>query len=353
VSTGTRLRLRRWQRPSKLRLDSLAPAWLASRRWIQAYVNLRQGNKDIVFENVEVPVVTETKFVIPTKMKWVVAIAIPMDIDYLAHAPKALGDAATGLGYSQSAFTAGSLAEFIRGLGYQAIPSVNDTAQSVPFAMDAGLGELSRLNKVVMLEFGAAIRLCKVLTDLPMEYDQPVDFGLAAFCRSCKMCAEACPPRALSFDDEPGYEVRGPWNNPGHKAWFEDSYRCLQYWQKVGNGCVSVLQAVRTPKSSKQCKTGSPNLRVVVDESRLTAELCRSTKWLSCGVPSSGSRLCRAPALPYADVEIHCALQVPPMIAGANSRIGRRLGWHNNVQPAATHSRAGSPTIRLEATVVG
>ena len=242
---------------------------------------------------------------------------------------------------------------FIRGLGYQAIPSVNDTAQSVPFAMDAGLGELSRLNKVVMLEFGAAIRLCKVLTDLPMEYDQPVDFGLAAFCRSCKMCAEACPPRALSFDDEPGYEVRGPWNNPGHKAWFEDSYRCLQYWQKVGNGCVSVLQAVRTPKSSKQCKTGSPNLRVVVDESRLTAELCRSTKWLSCGVPSSGSRLCRAPALPYADVEIHCALQVPPMIAGANSRIGRRLGWHNNVQPAATHSRAGSPTIRLEATVVG
>jgi hypothetical protein len=77
----------------------------------QAYVNLRQGNKDIVFENVEVPVVTETKFVIPTKMKWVVAIAIPMDIDYLAHAPKALGDAATGLGYSQSAFTAGSLAD--------------------------------------------------------------------------------------------------------------------------------------------------------------------------------------------------------------------------------------------------
>ena len=221
----------------------------------QAYVNLRQGNKDIVFEDVEAPAVTETKFVIPTKMKWVVAIAIPMDIDYLAHAPRALGDAATGLGYSQSAFTVASLAEFIRGLGYQAIPSVNDTAQSVPFAMDAGLGELSRLNKLVTLEFGAAIRLCKVFTDLPMECDQPVDFGLAAFCRSCKKCAEACPPRALSFDDEPSYEVRGPWNNPGHKAWFEDSYRCLQYWQKVGNGCgiciascpyTKVVQAVQS-----------------------------------------------------------------------------------------------------------
>jgi reductive dehalogenase len=203
----------------------------------QAYVNLRQADKEIAFEDVEAPMVTETKFVIPVKMKWVVSIAIPMDLDYLAHAPTALGDAATGLGYSQSAFTVASLAEFIRGLGYQAIPSVNDTAQSVPFAMDAGLGELSRLNKLVTLEFGAAVRLCKVFTDLPMKCDRPVDFGLAAFCRMCKKCAEACPSRALSFDDDPSYEVRGPWNNPGHKAWFEDSYRCLQYWQKVGNGC--------------------------------------------------------------------------------------------------------------------
>jgi reductive dehalogenase len=159
-----------------------------------------------------------------------------------------------------------SLAEFIRGLGYQAIPSVNDTAQSVPFAMEAGLGELSRLNKLVTLEFGAAVRLCKVFTDLPMECDQPVDFGLAAFCRMCKKCAEACPSRALSFDDDPSYKVRGPWNNPGHKAWFEDSYRCLQYWQKVGNGCgiciascpyTKVVQAVQsrtTVQPARRCR---------------------------------------------------------------------------------------------------
>lgn len=114
-----------------------------------------------------------------------------------------------------------SLAEFIRGLGYQAIPSINDTAQSVPFAIDAGLGELSRLNKLVTPEFGAAVRLCKVFTDMPMACDSPIRSGVEDLCRQCKRCAEACPSRALSFDDEPSFNTRGPWNNPGHKAWFD------------------------------------------------------------------------------------------------------------------------------------
>jgi reductive dehalogenase len=205
----------------------------------EQYVNLRENGKDIVFEDVDRPEVTDEKLVIPRRMKWVVALAIPMDIDSLSRAPTAVGDAATGLGYSQSAFVVASLAEFIRGLGYQAIPSVNDTALSVPIAMEAGLGQLSRLNKLVTPEFGPAVRLCKVFTDLPMACDQPVDFGLVEFCKRCKKCAESCPARALSFDDddEPGFRIVGPWNNPGHKGWFEDSYKCYEHWQSVGTGC--------------------------------------------------------------------------------------------------------------------
>ena len=195
-------------------------------------------DKDIVFEDVDLPEVTDSKFVIPRKMKWVVAIAIPMDVDLLSRTPTPLGDAATAMGYSHSAFVVSTLAEFIRGLGYEAIPCVNDTAQSIPFAVDAGIGELSRLNKLVTPEFGPAVRLCKVLTDMPMAYDKPIDFGLVQFCKSCKKCAEACPSRALSFDDEPSFKIRGPWNNPGHKAWFEDSYKCYQYWQKSGSACA-------------------------------------------------------------------------------------------------------------------
>jgi reductive dehalogenase len=217
----------------------------------EAYVNLRQEKKDIVFEDAEVPAVTGTKYVIPKKMKWVVVVAVPMDLDLLARAPTALGDAATGLGYSHSAFAVASLAEFIRGLGYQAIPSVNDTALSVPFAVEAGIGELSRLNKLVTPEFGPAVRLCKVFTDLPMACDKPVYFGLVEFCKKCKKCAEACPSRALSFDDEPSFKTRGPWNNPGHKAWFEDSYKCYQYWQKVDNGCGICLASCPYTKAAQ------------------------------------------------------------------------------------------------------
>jgi reductive dehalogenase len=208
------------------------------------YVNLQVPQKDekqkeinIVFEDVDVPVVTDAKFVIPRKMKWVIAIAIPMDLDLLSRAPTALGDAASALGYSHSAFVVSSLAAFIRGLGYEAIPSVNDTAQSIPFAVDAGIGELSRLNKLVTPEFGPAVRLCKVFTDLPMAYDKPINFGLVEFCKKCKKCAESCPSRALSFDDEPSFRTKGPWNNPGHKTWYEDSYKCFQYWQKSGSAC--------------------------------------------------------------------------------------------------------------------
>jgi hypothetical protein len=57
----------------------------------------------------------------------------------------------------------------------------------VPFAIEAGIGELSRLNKLVTPEFGPAVRLCKVFTDLPMACDTPIDFGLE-FCKKCKKC---------------------------------------------------------------------------------------------------------------------------------------------------------------------
>jgi reductive dehalogenase len=216
----------------------------------EGYVNLqvprqdeKETDKDIVFDDVEVPAVTDTKFVIPRKMKWVVAIAIPMDLDLLSRAPTPLGDTASALGYSHSAFVVSSLAVFIRGLGYEAIPCVNDTAQSIPFAIDAGIGELSRLNKLVTPEFGPAVRLCKVFTDMPMACDKPVDFGLVEFCKTCKKCAEACPSRALSFDDEPSFKTKGSWNNPGHETWFEDSYKCFEYWQKSGSACGVCLSS--------------------------------------------------------------------------------------------------------------
>jgi len=31
--------------------------------------------------------------------------------------------------------------------------------------------------------------------------------------------------------------VQGQWNNPGHKAYFENSVTCRNYWSQVGTNC--------------------------------------------------------------------------------------------------------------------
>ena len=53
--------------------------------------------------------------------------------------------------------------------------------------------------------------------------------------------AAVSAPAALSFDAEPSFKILGDWNNPGHKAWFEDSYRCFAYWQASGTACAVCL----------------------------------------------------------------------------------------------------------------
>jgi reductive dehalogenase len=206
-------------------------------------------DKDIVFADVDVPEVTDTKFVIPRKMKWVVAIAIPMDIELLARTPTPLGDAASALGYSHSAFVVSSLAVFIRGLGYEAIPCVNDTAQSIPFALDAGLGELSRLNKLVTPNSAQRFACARSLPICRWHTTSLFDFGLVEFCKTCKKCAEACPSRALSFDDEPSFKTRGPWNNPDTKPGLRTLTSVTNTGRSRVRRAASVLRVARTRRA--------------------------------------------------------------------------------------------------------
>ena len=81
---------------------------------------------------------------IPNEAKYVIVIAFDMNKKGIVASPNCLAAAATGLGYSMMAFTASCLAEFIRNLGYIAIPTGNDIALSIPLTIDAGLGQLGR-----------------------------------------------------------------------------------------------------------------------------------------------------------------------------------------------------------------
>ena len=215
------------------------------------HINAVEGGKQIVFEAVDGPYGTDEKNVIPDKCRYAIAMAVQMSLYNIQCSPTAISSAGSSMGYSRCEFLVAGLAEFIRGLGYVAIPSVNDLGSSVAIAYDAGVGEMARTNRLITPEYGPTVRLCKVITDLPLATDKPVDFGLLEFCKVCKRCAEACPSGCLSFDDEPSFKVKGEWNNPGHRAWFEDAPQCLAYWQESTSGCSICIAVCPWAKKDK------------------------------------------------------------------------------------------------------
>ncbi len=114
--------------------------------------------------------------------------------------------------YQQCGLQCLNLAAYIRNLGYPAYPSFVGTykTQITPLIIEAGLGEGSRLGIALNPFVGAAFKAAAILTDLPLEVDKPIDFGLQDYCASCTICAEQCPMHAIS--DRPkelynGYET--------------------------------------------------------------------------------------------------------------------------------------------------
>lgn len=185
---------------------------------------------------------------LPKEYRYAVVIAIEMDYTDVRRSPAVTPT--LDLGYSKMAFVAASLADFIRRLGYRAIPAGNDMALSVPLAVDAGLGELGRNGILITEEYGPRVRLCKVFTDLPLETDEPVDLGVQHFCEECKKCAQHCPGQAIAK----GERTERPNDksiNPGLLKWPVDAGKCLEWWYKNGvPGCTNCIRVCSWNKPS-------------------------------------------------------------------------------------------------------
>jgi len=192
---------------------------------------------------------------LPEEVKYSVVMAIEMDELGIANSPACPAAAATGLGYSKMAFTTSSLAEFIRNLGYTAIPDGNDMSLSVPLAIDAGLGQLGRNGLLITPEYGPRVRLCKVFTDLTLEPDSPIDFGVTDFCRRCRLCADACEVDAISKEDEPSWEPACRSNNPGALKWYVNGEKCYEYWCDNGTDCSTCISVCPYNKGMKTAST--------------------------------------------------------------------------------------------------
>ena len=181
---------------------------------------------------------------IPEGINIAIVLAIKMDSAGLSSTPALPASAATGLGYSKIAFTISCLGEFIRNLGYRAIQCGNDTALSIPLAIDAGLGALGRNGLLITPKYGSNVRICKIFTDLPLLADKPDNrfiLKLNKFCKNCLLCAEACEKKAISFDSDPIYRGETISNNHGVRKYYINPEKCFEFWTENNSDCSKCI----------------------------------------------------------------------------------------------------------------
>ncbi len=63
-------------------------------------------------------------------------------------------------------------------------------------AVQAGIGWIGRNNLLISPQFGARVRLITVLTNMPLQADQPAVFG----CGDCYACLTSCPSQSIKKD---------------------------------------------------------------------------------------------------------------------------------------------------------
>jgi Pyruvate/2-oxoacid:ferredoxin oxidoreductase delta subunit len=94
------------------------------------------------------------------------------------------------------------LGNYIRSLGYhaQVIHSSDATGPVIPMFVAAGLGQLGACGYLLTPHEGSRNRLMMLTTDAKITNDEPVDYGIHAFCQVCQVCVNRCPGRALMRD---------------------------------------------------------------------------------------------------------------------------------------------------------
>ena len=192
-------------------------------RWVYSHNYSRMSGKEKQME-------------LPTDLPYVVVIANAMDLDTIGTVPSALSGAAVGQGYSRDIIALLSLAAYIRNLGYRAYASLNDTALSVPIAIQAGLGEYGRHGMLITPEFGPRVRMAKIFTDLPLVPDKPISFGVRQMCEVCRRCSDNCPPKAIP-SGPPQTEPIGVSNLIGVTKWTTDAEKCFKFWAAQSTDC--------------------------------------------------------------------------------------------------------------------
>ena len=221
-----------------LKVDERVKKLIFTHGQVSADGDITAGGRPIVFEDVPEAYETPEKLVIPNIDLWAMVFEIPQSLVTTQRGEFGNFGSSDGFGYARNHFFDYRMHDFIHALGYQHIGGNGiEVGPTAAFGTLAGLGEMGRTMRLVSPKHGNCLRSTIVLlTDLPLAVTKPIDAGIWNFCQTCKKCAENCPTGCLSMDDEPSWEVKGEWNNPGLKGFYSDDPMC--YPQMIAFDCV-------------------------------------------------------------------------------------------------------------------
>jgi len=101
----------------------------------------------------------------------------------------------------------------------------------IPLILLSGLGEMGRIGELVLNPFvGPRFKSGIITTNMPLEPDKPIDFGLQDFCEKCVKCARECPCTAIPFSDKIMF------NN--YEIWKTDVEKCARYRITTAGGSM-------------------------------------------------------------------------------------------------------------------
>ncbi len=183
---------------------------------------------------------------VPKHWEYVIAFGVPHQWEQVESNPN-MGTSFDA--YSRISIAARRLENFIKSLGYPArrhSPMDGYDLIAVPILADTGLGQQGRHGIIITPETGSNFRVAFVTTNLPMEIDKPIDFGVNEFCKDCKICAEICPSQSISYEETNEKVI-----TRGYRHWEINQASCYNYWMKSMGGLGCRLCLIACPYSRK------------------------------------------------------------------------------------------------------
>ena len=137
-----------------------------------------------------------------TELPTAICLAYEQDFEPTQTIPSVDAEIVHSSTYRTQAAAGLELGNFIRSLGYRAhvIHSSDATGPMIPHFVAAGLGQLGACGYLLTPHAGNRNRLMMITTDAKVTNDEPIDYGIHAFCQVCQVCVNRCPGRALMRD---------------------------------------------------------------------------------------------------------------------------------------------------------